>query len=294
MVKVQRLLREATPYLYLLPALIFFGVFVLFPILWSFRLSFFDWRVVSERFVGLQKYAEVLQDSIFYVALGNTLLYAATSVAGQVFLGLFFAFLLNQNIRGRALFRLTYYIPVITSWAIVTVLWTMLLNPTRYGIVNYGLMSLGVIDAPIHWLTEAWLARLSVILLSIWKGVGWATVMFLGALQAIPQRVYEAADLDNASTWRKFRFITLPLMSPVVAIVTAQLIVGGFNIFPQVYILTGGGPVHSTESLITWQFLNAFTKLDFGYATAMGFLLLPFILAITLLQIRLVRREFEY
>jgi ABC-type sugar transport system permease subunit len=292
--KLRTLLSKATPYLFLLPALVFFGVFVLFPMLWSFRLSFFNWRVVSEQFTGLQNYANVLADPIFYVALANTLLYVVTTVGGQVILGLFFAFLLNQRIRGRTIFRVMYYIPVITSWAVVAILWAMLLDPTKYGFLNYALMSFGITGSPIHWLTEPWLARISIIMFSIWKGLGWTTIMFLGALQSIPQKVYEVADLDNATTWRKFRSITLPLMSPVVAVVAAQLIIGAFNIFPQVYILTGGGPLHSTESLTTWQFSNAFTKLDFGYATAMGFLLLPFILIMTLIQMRLVRREFEY
>lgn len=288
--KIQKL----TPYLFLLPALTFFAIFVLFPMIWSLRLSFFEWKVVGESFVGFQNYANVLNDPIFYKSLLNTSLYVVGSVAGQVLLGLLFAQLLAQKIRGRTFFRTAYYIPVISSWAVVAVLWSLLLEPTRTGIVNYGLQTTGMISTPIPWLTTDWWARLSIILFCVWKGVGWATIIFLGAIQVIPQHLYEVADIDKTSTWRKFRHITLPIMTPIVGVVMAMLIIGAFNIFPQVYILTGGGPVHATESLLTWQYYRAFTELNFGYATAMGFLIVPLVLLITFINIRLVRRRFEY
>lgn len=281
-------------YSFLLPSLIFFTLFVFYPIAWSFRLSFFEWKVFNEQFVGFQNYVRVLNDPFFWNAFKNTLLYVIVTVPGQIIFALFFAVILNEKIKGRGIFRTIYYIPVVTSWAVVSTVWKMMLDPGKYGFINYILLSIGAINKPISWLGTPGLAMLPIMALCIWKGIGWSMVIFLAALQTVPTVLYDVAKIDGANRWNRFRHITLPLISPTIAMVTALLTIGAFNIFPQVYILTGGGPIGTTDSLLTHQYRQSFSSLDFGYGTAMGYLILPIILSINILQIKYLSKRVEY
>ena len=281
-------------YLFLLPILLFFSTFVLYPLVWSFRLSFFEWKVIGERFVGLQNYAQVLNDPFFWNAFKNTLLYVLVTVPCQTMFALVIALILNEKIRGRTTLRTVYYIPVVTSWAVVAAVWKMMLDPSKYGFINYALLGTGVIDKPVSWLGTPGLAMFSIMVFCIWKNIGWAMVIFLAALQTVPESLYDAAKVDAANRWKRFRHVTLPIISPTIAMVAALYTIGAFNIFPQVYVLTGGGPIGSTESLLTHQYRQAFTFFDFGYGTAMGYILFPIILIITILQVKYISKRIEY
>jgi len=287
-------LKRATPYLFLFLPFLFFAVFSLYPLIWSFRLSFFKWGVITEEFVGLSNYAEVLGDPYFWKVFGNTIVYAATTVIGQIALGLLVAGMLTKIGKGRGFFSTTFYIPVITSWAVVAVVWKMMLGSDSYSFFNSILLQTNLISSPISWLGAPLTAKLSIIALCIWKGVGWAMIIFLAALQTIPERFYEMAKVDGLGVLGRFRKVTFPLISPVVGMVSALLLIGAFNIFPQVYVLTGGGPLGSTESLLTLQYREAFSFLHFGYASAMGYLLMPIILFVSILQIKAISKRVQY
>ena len=287
-------MKRVTPYIFLFLPFLFFTFFALYPIVWSFRLSFFKWMAITEEFVGLGNYREVLGDPYFWKAFENTLVYAATTVVGQVALGLLVAGMLTKIGKGRGFFSTAFYIPVITGWAIVAVVWKMMLASDNYGFFNSILLQTNLIDAPISWLGEPLTARLSVIAFCIWKGVGWAMIIFLAALQTVPERFYEMAKIDGLGMWGRFRKVTFPLISPVIGMVSALLSIGAFNIFPQVYVLTGGGPLGSTESVLTLQYKEAFSFFHFGYASAMGYLLMPIILIISILQVKIISKRVQY
>ncbi|NVL91323.1 MAG: sugar ABC transporter permease [Desulfobacterales bacterium] len=287
-------MKKATPYLFLFLPFLFFAVFCLYPIIWSFRLSFFKWGVITEEFVGLGNYAVVIKDPYFWKAFGNTLIYVATTVVGQVALGLLVAGLLTKIGKGRSFFSTAIYIPVVTSWAVIAVVWKMMLAPDSYGLFNSVLLQTNMINSPIPWLATPLTARFSIIAFCIWKGVGWAMLIFLAALHTIPKRFYEMAKIDGIGVLGRFRKITFPLISPVIGMVSALLLIGAFNIFPQVYVLTGGGPLGATESLLTLQYKEAFSFLHFGYASAMGYILVPIILFVSILQIKAISKRVEY
>lgn len=287
-------MKKATPYLFLFLPFFFFTVFILYPLIWSFRMSFFEWKIFTEKFVGLDNYEAVINDPYVWNAFGNTLIYVVTTVVGQVVIGLLVASLLNKITKGRRFFTIGIYLPVITSAVIVSAVWRMMLAPDDYAFFNSILLQTNIIDAPIPWLVTIDTARFSIIAFTIWKGIGWGMIIFLAALQTIPERFYEMAKIDGVGTLGRFRHITLPLISPVIAMVTALLSIGAFNTFTQVYMITQGGPFGSTESLLTLQYKEAFTFLHFGYACALGYILLPIILLVTMLQIKVIRKQVEY
>jgi len=280
--------------LFLLPALSFYFVFELFPIFYSLYISFFEWHIIGDvRFVGLENYLKMFSDPVFIIALRNTFIYTIVTVPIQIILGLAIALLLNQGIKGKVIFRALYYIPVITSWTVVSLIWKWIYDPV-YGFLNYVLLSLGVIKEPIRWLQDPSIALYAVMLVTIWKGIGWNMVIFLAGLQTIPQSLYDAALIDGANRWRRFRYITLPLLRPVIATVTVLLTIGALNAFVQIYILTAGGPLHSTEVINTYLYKNAFSYLNFGYASSMALFLLTITLTISIIQRRILSKRIEY
>ena len=280
--------------LFLLPALSFYFVFELFPIFYSLYISFFEWHIIGDvRFVGLENYFKIFSDPVFIVALRNTFIYTIVTVPTQIFFGLAIALLLNQKIRGKVTFRALYYIPVITSWTVVSLIWKWIYDPV-YGFLNYVLLSLGAIREPVRWLQDPSVALCAVMLVTIWKGIGWNMVIFLAGLQTIPQSLYDAALIDGANRWRRFRYITLPLLRPVIATVTVLLTIGALNAFVQIYILTAGGPLHSTEVINTYLYKNAFSYLNFGYASSMAMFLLALTLTISIVQRKVLSKKIEY
>lgn len=283
---------------FLLPGAVLFAVFVLFPLLYSLRISFYDWNIVNpaeSAFVGLDNYARALGDPIFRRAVLNTVAYALITVPGQILLALVIAILLNQQIRGRTFFRVAYYLPVITSWVIVTLIFEYLFNG-QAGLVNYVLRDvLHLVDERIQWLADPILVMVPLNLLGIWKGIGWAAVFILAALQSIPQHLYEAAAVDGAGVWKRFRHVTLPLLRPILVFLVVVLVIGALNVYISGLLMTdGGNPLDKTHFVLTLMYEVTFSRLDFGYGAAISYLLTAFVFVISVVQIRMLRREMDY
>lgn len=287
----------ATALLFLLPGFLLFGTFVIGPMIYSFRLSLYDWNIVKPEksvWIGLANYARALGDPIFRRAVLNTLVYTLVTVPGQIIIGLIIAVLLNQDIRGKSFFRVVYYLPVITSWVIVSLLFEYMFVG-QAGLVNYVLRDvLHVIPKNILWLADPVLAFVPIHLLGIWKGVGWSAVITLAGLQAIPDHLYEAAEVDGAGAADKFFSITIPLLRPTLVFLLVVLTIGGLNAYISNLLITNGGdPLDLTHFILTLMYEATFTKLDFGYGSAISYLLTAFVFVISVFQIRLLQKRVE-
>jgi multiple sugar transport system permease protein len=293
-----RTFRRLLPvYIFILPGMALFALWTLYPLLDAFVMSFFDWNpnpAMQSTFLGVQNYAQALTDPIFWQAFRNVLTYTAVTVAGQIVCGLAVALLLNRKIFARGLFRVLYYLPVVTSWVVVSLIFAYLFS-SDHGPVDWFLGDvLHLIPDTQSWLGSTALALPTLMILGIWKGVGWNMVIFLAGLQSIPAELYEAARVDGANRWTLFRVITLPLLRPTITFAVVILTMGGFGSFIPMYVLTGGGPLHSTETLLTYAFTNAFSSFDFGYAAAITYIFAAVVFLLALVQIRLMSRKIEY
>ena len=266
------------------------------PAIWGFTISLQDYKLVGEaKFIGLQNYSRVIGDPLFWNAFKNTVVFSLVVVPGQIVLGLLFAYLLTEKIRGRGIFRTIYFIPVLTSWAIVSLVWMWIFAGTRSGLVNSVFLGTGIINAPVPWLGSASTAMLVLMLLYIWKGLGWSMLIFLAAMQAIPESLYESAKIDATNWWRRFRHITLPLIAPTIGVVTALVTGGAFiGSFTPIYIITRGGPLGSTETIATYMYKNSITFMDLGYGAAIAYFVLPICLLIAFIQIKSLSREVKF
>jgi multiple sugar transport system permease protein len=295
----QRRLRNiATVLLFLLPGFLLFFTFVIGPMVYSFRISLYDWNIVKpekSEWIGLENYARALGDPIFRRAVLNTLVYTLVTVPGQIIIGLIIAMLLNQDIRGKSFFRVVYYLPVITSWVIVSLLFEYMFIG-QAGLVNYVLRDvLHVIPKNILWLADPILAFVPIHLLGIWKGVGWSAIIILAGLQAIPDHLYEAAEVDGAGAADRFFSITIPLLRPTLVFLLVVLTIGGLNAYISNLLITNGGdPLDLTHFILTLMYEATFTKLDFGYGSAISYLLTAFVFVISVVQIRLLRQRVEH
>jgi len=288
-------LARAAPFL--LPGLLLYSTFILLPMLYSLRISFYDWKVLNpslSTWIGLENYARALSDPTFQHAVVNTFLYALVTVPAQIILGLGVAVLLNQPLRGRPALRLLYYLPVITSWVIVSLLFEYMFSG-QAGLINYLLRDvLGITEENIRWLADPVLAFVPIHLLGIWKGVGWTAVILLAGLQAIPVELEEAAEVDGAGSIQRFFGITLPLLRPTLVFLLVVLTIGALNAYISNLLLTNGGdPLDKTHFVLTLMYEATFTKLDFGYGSAISYLLAAAVFAISVFQIRLLRRRVE-
>jgi len=283
---------------FVLPGLILFFIFIIGPMVYSFRISFYDWKIVRperSEWVALANYTRALSDPIFRRAVVNTLAYTAVTVPGQILFGLVVAVLLDQDLRARAFFRVVYYLPVITSWVIVSLLFEYMFVG-QAGLINYLLRDvLRVIRDNIRWLADPILAFVPIHLLGIWKGVGWTAVILLAGLQSIPEHLHEAAAVDGAGPLARFLYITLPLLRPTLVFLLVVLTIGGLNAYISNLLITNGGdPLDKTHFVLTLMYEATFTKLDFGYGSAISYLLTAFVFAISVFQIRLLRRQVEF
>ncbi|MGH2388060.1 MAG: carbohydrate ABC transporter permease, partial [Chloroflexota bacterium] len=215
-------------------------------------------------------------------------------VPAQMVLGLAVALLLDRKLAARGIFRVLYYLPVITSWVVVSFIFAYLFS-SQGGLVNWILGdNLHVISDTTTWLGSTTLALPTLMILGTWKGVGWNMVIFLAGLQSVPNELYEVASVDGAGAWARFRHITLPLLRPVVAFVTVMLVIGAFGAFIPMFILTQGGPEHSTETLMTYGYDNALSSVDFGYGAAITYIFTAFVFLLSVVQLRLLRTKIEY
>lgn len=281
--------------IFLLPGLVLFGLFFLGPMLYSLRISFFEWKIVHpERsvFVGFDNYLRALSDPIFRRAILNTLAYTVITVSAKMILGLGVALLLNQRFPGRTFFRVAYYLPVITSWVIVSLLFEYMFNG-QAGLVNYILKDiLRIIPKDVLWFADPILTLVPIVLLDIWKGIGWAAIIFLAGLQAIPAELYEAARVDGANPTAQLRYITWPLLGPTTAFLVVVLVIGGLNAYVPFQLMTNGGdPMDLTHSVLTLMYEATFGRIDFGYGAAISYLLTVFVFIVSLIELKLLRRQ---
>lgn len=272
----------------LLPSLIGMSAFYILPVLSSLVLSFTEWDLLTPiRWIGLGNYLAVLQDAAVQQALRNTVLFILGYLPSVVALGLGLALLLNRQLKGRTIFRAIYFVPVVTSWVAVALIWKWLLNP-QYGLINFGLSLLGI-KGP-GWLFDPNWAMAGVIMTSVWKDIGFVTVIYLAGLQDIPENLFEAADLDGASPWQRFWTVTWPMLAPTTFFVTTISLISSFQVFDQVWIMTQGGPVGATSTMVELIYKNAFSYSKMGYASAISWVLFAFIFAVTLAQNVLQKR----
>jgi len=276
------------------PALLVIGVFFFLPVLAALLVSLtdFDLYALADirnlRFIGLANYWHLLQSPAFWQALANTAYFVAAGVPLSLFASLAAALLVNARLaRFSALFRTTLFAPVVTTLVAVAVVWRYLLH-TRYGVLNYALAQIGV--HPIDWLGDPHWAMPAIILFAVWKNFGYNMIIFLAALQSIPADLYEAARLDGANGWQEFRHITLPSLAATLLLVSILTMAGYFQLFAEPYVMTQGGPMQSTVSVLYFMYEEGFKWWNLGSASAVAFLLFLLILAITALQLRVTRR----
>lgn len=259
---------------FVLPGLLLVAVFVLYPMFFTIRISLSEYKIVQGEisFLGLDNFKNVLMGSSrFWYAYRNNFLYALVTVPFIIFFGMFFAYLINNLRRGQGLFRVGFYLPVITSWVIVSLVFQYMFNNSDRGLINYFLVDvLHILDDYVPWLLREWSGNAAIWLMGIWKNIGWSMLIYLAALQGIPREEYEAAELDGAGLWKKFTQITMPSLRPTTFYVMVQMIIGSFNVFIQVMMLTGGNPNGRTATLQYLLYDRAFNQFAFGEASAIG------------------------
>jgi multiple sugar transport system permease protein len=277
------------------PAVIVLGVFFFLPVLAALAMSVtdFDLYALSDssnlRFVGLQNYGRLLTEPLFWKALGNTLYFVALGVPLSIGASLGAALLVNSKVaRFRNFFRTVFFAPVVTTLVAVAVVWRYIFH-TRYGFLNYGLSELGI--GPIDWMGNPHWAMPAIVILAVWKNFGYNMIILLAALQSIPEDLYEAARIDGASTWQLFRHVTLPSLAPVLMLVSILTMTGYFQLFAEPYVMTEGGPLQSTLSVLYFMYEEGFKWWSLGRASAVAFLLFILMFAVTILQLRIGRRE---
>lgn len=278
-----------TPYVFLAPTLIILVTFALAPMIWGFYLAFTDYPILrGPTFIGIENFKRLFADPVFHESLRNTLVYMAGTVPTRIIIGLGVAMLLNEAIRGRNLLRAMYFFPVVAPLVSVSLLWQWMYH-TQFGVINALLSYVGI--GPIPWLTSSKYAMPSVMIMSVWKTVGWNMVVFLAGLQGISNSIYEAARIDGASRWGQIRYITIPLLRPVILLALVISTIDSSKVFEQVYIMTGGGPGYSTMTLVQQVFYAAFQTYEMGYAAAISLVLFLLVGVFSVIQFKVVGQE---
>ncbi|WP_209124208.1 carbohydrate ABC transporter permease [Alkalihalobacillus sp. BA299] len=273
---------------FLLPNLLGFLFFIGVPIVASLGISFTEWDLLSSpEWVGFDNYVALMSDRDFWAALGHTFYFIGGYLPLVIVGALAIALILNQKIKGRTFFRAAYFVPVITSWVAVSLIWKWLFNPV-YGLVNYALSWVGITGPA--WLQDPSWAMPAVILTSAWKDLGFVMVIYLAGLQGISSSYYEAADMDGATPWQKFWHITLPLLSSTTFFVTVISLINSFQVFDQIMIMTDGGPAGSTSVIVERIYNHAFRYFEMGYASAISWILFLIIFIVTIIQIWFQKR----
>ncbi len=270
------------------PTLVIFLTFIIFPVFFSFYLSFHQWNMFSteQSYVGLENYVRLFGESEFWEVLKNTLIYTIGTVPLNMALSLWVAYVLNRKIIGKKFLRTAFFAPVIISPVAAAVIWRWMYDP-NFGLINYFLSFFGI-KGP-NWLNEPNSAMFALILMAVWKTFGINMVLFSAGLQGIPENYYEAADIDGAGRWSKFWRITIPLLSPTTFFIMVMSIIGSFQVFDIVYVLTSGGPLGSTKVLVFYLYEHAFKFFEMGYASAVAYVLFTILIILTLLQVKYMR-----
>lgn len=276
-------------YIFITPIMLGFFIFMLYPLIASLYLSLTESDgITPATFIGLENYRLLISDERFIDSLLVTLIYVVGTVPVGVGLALLVALLLNQNIRFIYLYRTAFFIPYITSMVAVATVWKWLYN-TDYGLINGVLSQIGLFEPP--WLSQQGWAMLSIVIMSIWKGLGFNMVIFLAGLQNISPSMYEAAKIDGANAYQRFFYITIPLLRHTTLFVMVMAIIGSFQVFDQVYVMTNGGPANSTSVIVYYVYQNAFLFFKQGYASAMAYVLFAIIFVATWVQLQISNRK---
>lgn len=278
---------------FLLPAIALYLVFFIVPMAQAFYIALFRWRGVSlnKEYIGIENFRRLLfEDQIFWMALKHNIAFMLVSLAVIIPLALFVAVVLSRKIRGAETYRAIYLFPNMISVVAVAVLWSFVYHPT-FGILNSFLKTVGLERLTTGWLGDPNTALPAIIATSIWYSLGFYIVLFLAGVQSIPRTFYEAAEIDGAAAWQSFRHITIPLVWEILKLGIVYLIIHTLNIFGLVWVMTEGGPSNHTDTLLTYLYRQAFIDSNFGYATALGVVVFILIFAVSLVSIRLMKRE---
>lgn len=280
-------------YAFLAPFMVFFIIFVVRAVVEAVRMSFFDWHILrpSRPYIGIENYIELVNDSVWWIALQNTVVFTALTVVGTTIVALAAAVAVTRPIRGQNFFRVLLYTPGLLSVGAVGLVWVWLLN-TQFGIVNYGLSFIGA--RPVNWLGDPGLVIPSLSLTSIWWGFGFPMLIFIAGLQGIPEQLYEAARIDGGGSVDLFWYITLPLLRPTILFVTVTGVIAHFQVFGQPFIMTNGGPGRSSYSVIFYLYQIAWTAFRMGYGAAVAVCIAVIMAALTSVQFLVLSRRIEY
>jgi ABC-type sugar transport system permease subunit len=280
---------QRTGYWFILPYAVFFGMFVAYPLIFSFVLLFHRWNIVTPmEWIGLKNFERLLGDPLFFKAILNTLKFLLVHIPLQMVVALGIAVLLNSRLKFRGFFRAIFFLPVVVSGVVVTILWQQL-YAFDSGLLNRMLSAIGI--GRIPWLIDPDMAMLSIALMATWKNVGIYIILFLVGLQDVPRELYESASIDGATRARQFFRITLPMLRPTFVVVVVLSTIGGFSLFVEPYVLTGGGPMESTLSAVLYIYNQAFYFNHMGYAATLGFVFALIILGVVLLQRKVIETE---
>ncbi len=284
-------------YFFLAPAMISIFVFFFIPVIAAFAISFTDFDIYSLgnyanlRFIGLKNYSDLLSNELFWTSLRNTFYFVIVASPLSIALSLGAALILNSKlVKLKALFRLVYFVPVVTTLVAVAIVWRFIYHP-RFGILNYLLSIIGI--NPIDWLGDPFWAMPSIIIMSVWKNFGYNMIIFIAGLQNIPEHLYEAALLEGANTWQQFKKITLPMLAPTTIFISIITMIGNFQLFAEPYIMTQGGPLNKTLSVVQYMYQEGFRWWNMGYSASIAFVLFVIIFAATMIQLKLRKHEFS-
>ncbi len=282
-------------YFFLAPALTAIFVFFFIPVISAFIISFTDFDIYAIgdyskfRFTGLDNYFKLFDNQLFWKALTNTFYFVIISGPLSIAVSLGAAMILNSKlVKFKGIFRLVYFMPVVTTLVAVSIVWRFIYHP-EFGLLNYGLSFVGI--EKIDWLGDPFWSMPSIIILSIWKNFGYNMIIFIAGLQNIPEELYEAAQIEGANGWQRFTKITLPMLAPTTVFITIITMIGYFQLFAEPYIMTQGGPLDSTLSIVLYMYQEGFRWWNMGYSSAIAFVLFVIILAGTLVQMWVQKRR---
>ncbi len=281
-------------YGFVLPGFALYALVILYPAIQTLLLSFRDWKLrqgFGSPWVGLDNYVQAFTDPVFLNGLVNAAVYTLVTVPIQIVIGLFLAVLLDTELPGRTVYRVLFYLPVVTSWVVVSLLFQYMFGSgdslANSVVVDFFHLS----STNIEWFQSRWTAFIAIWALGIWKGIGWSMLIFLAALTGVSKELHEAAAIDGAGAWKRFRYVSLPAIRSTTAVVVILLVIGGFNVFTSVLLMTDGGPDNATQVPLTYMWQQAFSFLHFGYGSAISFALTAIVLVLSAIQYWWTRRQ---
>jgi ABC-type sugar transport system permease subunit len=288
-IKMKRVKYDRPAYYLVLPYIIYFTLFIAYPLIFSLVLLFHRWDIVTPmQWVGLKNFERLIHDPLFFRSIVNTLTFLLIHIPLQIIVALGFALILNSKIKFHSFFRTLYFLPVVVSGVVVTILWLQLYSFDS-GLLNKLLLTFGLPKIP--WIVSPEIAMPSVAIMATWKNVGIYIIMFIVGLRNISPELYESSNMDGASRVQQFFFITLPLLNPTIVVVLVLSTIGGFSLFIEPYVLTGGGPMQSTLSAVLYIYNQAFYFNHMGYAATLGFVFAIVIFAVIMIQKKTVEME---